>query len=293
MRKPQWILTTGATPTLWRSQGNHYVQVPQPAMPAGTLQWDPWALAADGGTVVLWGSSFGPTRGSQATSARLAGGRWSVTPFSTDPRGQSRPGVPPLVGLAQGRFVATVGFPGGHVWSTAYDLTAAPPRLLGATHVAYPTGEEWRTNDWVVRSAADITTWGSQRMWTDATFTRQSLRGLCKRLVNGTTGTCPAPEWVVSAATALPDGRQVIGGEDTVPWRHEDGSTGPVVQGGFAVVTGQSTPVPVAGDPGDAVVDLAARSTVTWAITRTGTTTTIQRALLPAASKARVVGPRR
>ncbi|WP_288799421.1 hypothetical protein, partial [uncultured Arsenicicoccus sp.] len=290
--KQQWILTIGETPMLWRSQGNHYVKVAQPTMPAGITQWSPWAIAAEGGTVVLWGSSFSQARGTQATSARLTGGRWTVTPFSSQPGGQSRQGVPPLAGLAQGRFVATVSFMGGHVWSTAYDLTATPPRVLGATHVFHPTGEEWRTSDWVVRSAADITTWGSQRTWTDATFTRQSLRGLCKRLVNGATATCPAPAWVVTAATALPDGRQVIGGEDTVPWRHQDGSTGPVVQGGFAVVTGQSTPVPVAGDPGDAVVDLVARSTVTWAITRTGTTTTIQRAVLPAASTAKVAAPR-
>lgn len=290
--KEQWILTTGATPTLWRSQGNHYVKVAQPAMPAGLGQWNPRSLAAEGGTVALWGSTRSADGGASATAARLVGGCWTVLPYTSPQRELTGPAPVPLVAVAQGRIVGNLGRAGLARATEAFDVTVTPSRFLGTTSLAGPTGEGWWINDWVVRSARDITTWGTQRFFTDATYTRQAITGSCRHLVDAVRTTCAAPAWGVTAATALPDGRQVIGGEDTTSWVSGTGS-GPVVQGGFAVVSGQSTPVPVAGNPGDAVADLAARSTVTWAITRTGATTTIQRAVLPAASRAKVVTRRR
>ncbi|WP_409483997.1 hypothetical protein [Arsenicicoccus dermatophilus] len=41
-----WLLTTGATSTLWRSQGTTFVRVAVPAMPAGVRSFTPQSLAA-------------------------------------------------------------------------------------------------------------------------------------------------------------------------------------------------------------------------------------------------------
>ncbi|MCH8614244.1 hypothetical protein [Arsenicicoccus dermatophilus] len=285
-----WILGIGATPTLWRSQGTHHVRVAVP-LPPGAASFTPYAVAAEGRTVVLWGAttSAGSRPGSGAL-ARFDGKAWTFQQDSFGPTtfyGPSDRTGRTLLELVDGHALAGTGFMGQvHVWGTLYDYATTPPTDLGWLEVHAPDGGGYRAEDLTARSPQDVTAWGASTDLDPQNHDLYRTRGLCIRVTPGQRDWCAAPTYAVAAADRLADGRQVLGGKDTfTTYDRMTQARTDLVQGGYAVVTAPGgTPQALPGDPGDAVVDLAAepRGTAVWSVVRNGDRTAVQRAFLAA-----------
>ncbi|WP_409483996.1 hypothetical protein [Arsenicicoccus dermatophilus] len=290
-----WVLGIGATPTLWRSQGTRHERVAVP-LPPGTTAFTPYAVAAEGHTVVLWGATTGAgSRPGSGALARFDGRTWTFQQDSFGPTtlyGPSDRTGDAVLELVGGHALAGTGFMGAtHIYGTLYDYATTPPKDLGWLEVHAPDGGGYRAQALTARSPQDVTAWGAGTTLDPRGDLVYRTRGLCLRVTPGRRDRCPAPAYAVTAADHLADGRQVVGGQDT--FTTDDRITQErtdLVQGGYAVLTAQgATPQVLPGDPGDAVVDLAAepRGSVVWSVVRTGSRTAVQRAVLTVGTTAR------
>lgn len=147
-----WLLTTGTTSTLWRSQGTTFVRVPMPAMPTGVSSFTPQSLAAGPTSIALWGRSHGATLPATGTTAVLANGAWRAT--RQNPTTLGSPSAAGLLAIAQGRVLADTSFPGGRPSGTLYDYSATPAKALGSTMTTAPPARCGAPRPWSRRMRA-------------------------------------------------------------------------------------------------------------------------------------------
>lgn len=272
-----WLLAVGVKSTLFRSvNGGDFTKVSLPTLPADVKGWTITNVAAEGGTVAVYGTSRTAEGQLRATSARYSAGAWKVTHATTE---HSSAMVNPLLAVSAGRVLANVADgPADSDHTSVYDLTGASGNRLAASSFASSAGG-FHTAAWDVKSPTDLTLWGGMS-YSQLGSPTQMHTGACKRVVNGVTSNCPAPKHDVVAAVRLADGRTLLGGKDTPSTTVLDKVTGPMIQGAYSLVGTDGTVAPFAGLLGDRVVDLAVEpgTNTVWTIASNGDRTNVSRA---------------
>ncbi|MCH8612059.1 hypothetical protein [Arsenicicoccus dermatophilus] len=275
-----FVMGVGEKPSLWQHDGQRWTSLP---LPTTVETMRSMALTSAHGTPVVIGTPTqgavpaGRTASQSLVVTRYLEGTWQgkATPFEGTNPAPGGVAVPYLALAVQGHVLATTRQVSGY--PQVQDLSTSPATPLLGFWLRYRTVLD-TPGGFTAQGPTEIVGWGS-RQASDSSGGRTET-GLCLR----SSGTdCPAPVWAVSAATQLEDGRTVLGGRDTAATTDRDGTVRQRVPGGFAYAAPGTTPTPVAGDPGETTLSIAAEPTGTtvWALTRTGDLRQVQKATLP------------
>lgn len=294
-----YLLTTGATPALFRIDGLVATPLPLPTPPGTDAWYRPAAIAADG-TGLWMTSSTGCTSGAcyyGVTGHRWDGSVWStaseltpsMTPSTAAPFAYSTGGVGFALKSPDMRSLMAAAQSGGwdgSAWVSRSNWAAMTPEY-----------QQYAAPYWTFASATDRTMWG-YRLPGSAPGATDPAVGECRHVVGDTTTECPAPQWPVSAAVRRADGSVVLGGADVTPnapYTLRAGTPAATTAGFALVPTPGAAPVALTGSNGDRVVALAAEPTGTavWALTTSGSTSTLQVMGTPAKAKKAANPPRR
>ena len=134
-----------------------------------------------------------------------------------------------------------------------------------------PRWAEQHATSWLVTSRGSLLTLG--RDMPRSNGQTSAIRGLCHQWTGTGKRVDCTTAGAVGAADVRSDGRVVIGGDDAAPT-----ATTPLTAGTFRMRDRTGTETVIPGDPGDATLALTVepRTHVAWALTRTGSTTTLQ-----------------
>lgn len=253
------LVASGAATALYEVVGARLVPqaLPDAGPVTGTRIVHAAAVAADGTPWVVVGVPVAPGAPTQDYYAahRDRYGSWTFTaPFRGNIIDVKRAFV------SAGRIVIVGGTQGLETWTSTWEGSTWRDEKVGfekfESHVRY--------DQTTTVSATDHTRWGFNLEQQQPPAPGVQF-GVCRHTVGGQTTSCPAPEWAVTAAVRLGDGRVVLGGVDAVSqmWSR-------AAQGGVALLSAPgAVPSPVTAEVGGGVLDLAAadRGTTVWALT--------------------------